>query len=73
LIGAEVVFIKVSLTFPVPAAAAFVIPITAALVQVNAAPGVALVAVYVNGMLHPIVGVRLLDNMATGFTTTTTA
>ena len=45
LIGAAVVFVNISLTFPAPAEAACVIPATRALLHANVDPVVALVAV----------------------------
>ena len=43
--GEVVVFTKVSLIFPVPLAAALLIPETTALLHANVVPGVVLVAV----------------------------
>ena len=59
---------------PVPLPAGLVIPETAALVQVIEAPGVLLVAVYVNAMpLHAPGGASELVNAGGGFTFTTTS
>ena len=57
-----VVLTNVSLIFPVPLAAALLIPVTTALLHANVVPDVVLVAVYVNAVPLVAVAVRLLDN-----------
>jgi len=71
--GEAVVFSNTSLTFPVPLPAVLLIPVTAALVQANVDPEVALVAVYANvAPLHTAAGVSVLLNAELGFTATVT-
>ena len=72
-IGAAVVLVNISLTFPVPLLAASVIPPTKALLQANVDPPVELVAVYINGEpLHTAAGVKVLVSNGVGLTITTT-
>ena len=67
------VFVKVSLTSPVPLPAALLIPATAALVHAKVAPAVALVAVYPKALpLQIAAGVRVLFNLGLGLTVTVT-
>ena len=56
------VLINVSLILPEPLAAALLTPGTAARLQANVAPGVALVAIYVNAFPLVAVADKLLDN-----------
>ena len=67
------VFIRVSLTFPLPFAAALLIPVTAARLHANAVPVVLLVAVYVKREPLVTVAVRLLDSTGTGLTVSVAA
>src|SRR5262245_33770285 len=59
--------------FPVPLAAALLMPATVARLQANVVPEVLLVALYVNGA--PLVAdeVKLLDSCGIGFTVNTAA
>ena len=69
IIGAVVVLVRVSLTFPVPLPAVLLIPATTALVQAKVAPAVALVAVYPKVVpLQIAAGVRVLLRTGLGFT-----
>ena len=63
-----VVFNNVSLIFPVPLAAALLIPVTAARLHANVVPVVLLVAVYVKAVPLVAVAVRLLDSTGVGLT-----
>ncbi len=67
------VLVSVSLILPVPLPAGLLIPVTVALVQVIEAPGVLLVAVYVNAVpLHAPDGDKELVKAGGGFTLRTT-
>jgi hypothetical protein len=58
---------KVSLGFPVPDAAALLMPATAALLQLNVVPGVELAGIYEKTvLLHIAPGVSVLDNLGEG-------
>ena len=73
LIGAVVVLVNVSLTIVVPLAAAWLMPATSALVHVNVAPAVALVAVYPKAApLQIAAGVSVLLSTGIGLTVSTT-
>ena len=52
---------------PVPFAAALLIPVTAARLQVNVVPGVVLVGVYVNAVPLVAVADKLLDKTGIAF------
>jgi hypothetical protein len=67
------VLTNVSFTLPVPLPDALLMPATDALVQLNAAPLVKLLAVYANGeLLHTAGGVNELDKTGVGSISTTT-
>ena len=61
------VLTNVSLMLPVPLAAALLIPVTAARLQANVVPVVALVAVYVNAVPLVVVAARLPDSAGITF------
>src|SRR6185295_15533978 len=63
-----VVFSNVSLIFPVPLAAALLIPVTVARLHANVVPVVLLVAVYVKAVPLVAFAVRLLDSTGVGLT-----
>lgn len=59
--------------FPVPLAAALLMPLTAARLHANVVPEVLLAAVYANGAPLVADDVKLLDNCGIGFTVNTAA
>ena len=61
------VLVSVSLILPVPLAAALLIPVTAARVQLNVVPVTELVAVYAKTEPEVAVAAKLLVNAGMGF------